>query len=85
MFDDYEDEDLTDLLPDPEDEFQEEEQRRQQYQRGRRMTVSEVSVDTLFLLCYLKNYRFSTKIFHFHFRSSFFIYLSHLFNNLIIN
>lgn len=43
MFDDFEDEDVTDLLPDPQDEFEEEERRRQQRQRGRRMTVSEVS------------------------------------------
>ncbi|KAF7992315.1 hypothetical protein HCN44_001640 [Aphidius gifuensis] len=42
MFDDFEDEDVTDLLPDPQDEFEEEERRRQQRQRGRRMTVSEL-------------------------------------------
>ncbi|XP_011312853.1 piezo-type mechanosensitive ion channel component 1 isoform X3 [Fopius arisanus] len=43
MFDDFEDEeDVTDLLPSPEDQVEEEERRERQRQRGRRMTVSEL-------------------------------------------
>lgn len=43
MFDDVDDEDVTEALPDSEMEIDEEEQRQQQRHKGRRMTVSEVS------------------------------------------
>jgi hypothetical protein len=42
MFDDLDDDDVTDLIPDDETEKKEKERRREQEQRGRRMTVSEV-------------------------------------------
>lgn len=42
MFDDLDDDDVTDLIPDNDTEKKEKERRREQEQRGRRMTVSEV-------------------------------------------
>lgn len=42
MFDDLDDDDVTDLIPDSDTEKKEKERRREQEQRGRRMTVSEV-------------------------------------------
>ncbi|XP_044597083.1 piezo-type mechanosensitive ion channel component isoform X3 [Cotesia glomerata] len=47
MFDDVDDEDVTEALPDSEMEIDEEEQRRLQRHKGRRMTVSEL-MSTLF-------------------------------------
>lgn len=44
MFDDVDDDDITEALPDSEMEIDEEEQRRLQRHKGRRMTVSEVSI-----------------------------------------
>lgn len=43
MFDDLDDDDVTDLIPDSDIEKKEKEHRREQERRGRRMTVSEVS------------------------------------------
>lgn len=43
MFDDLDDDDVTDLIPDSEIEKKEKDRRREQERRGRRMTVSEVS------------------------------------------
>lgn len=43
MFDDLDDNDVTDLIPDSEMERKEKKHRREQERRGRRMTVSEVS------------------------------------------
>jgi len=43
MFDDLDDDDVTDLIPDSEIEKKEKKRRREQEQKGRRMTVSEVS------------------------------------------
>lgn len=42
MFDDLDDDDVTDLIPDTESEKQEAEKRREAEKRGRRMTISEV-------------------------------------------
>ncbi|XP_020278165.1 piezo-type mechanosensitive ion channel component isoform X3 [Pseudomyrmex gracilis] len=42
MFDDLDDDDVTDLIPDSDTEKREKERRREQEQRGRRMTVSEL-------------------------------------------
>lgn len=42
MFDDLDDDDVTDLIPDSEAERKEKKHLREQEQRGRRMTVSEV-------------------------------------------
>ncbi|XP_057329611.1 piezo-type mechanosensitive ion channel component isoform X5 [Microplitis mediator] len=47
MFDDVDDEDVTEALPDSEMEIDEDEQRQQQRHKGRRMTVSEL-MSTLF-------------------------------------
>lgn len=43
MFDDLDDDDVTDLIPESEIERKEKERRREHEQKGRRMTVSEVS------------------------------------------
>lgn len=43
MFDDLDDDDVTDLIPDSDIEKKEKERRREQERLGRRMTVSEVS------------------------------------------
>lgn len=43
MFDDLDDDDVTDLIPDSDIEKKEKEYCREQERRGRRMTVSEVS------------------------------------------
>lgn len=43
MFDDLDDDDVTDLIPDSDIEKKEKEYRREQERQGRRMTVSEVS------------------------------------------
>jgi len=43
MFDDLDDDDVTDLIPDSDIERKEKKHLREQEQRGRRMTVSEVS------------------------------------------
>lgn len=43
MFDDLDDDDVTDLISDSDIEKKEKEHRREQEQRGRRMTVSEVN------------------------------------------
>lgn len=43
MFDDLDDDDVTDLIPDSDIEKKEKEHRREQERRGRRMTVSEVN------------------------------------------
>lgn len=42
MFDDLDDDDVTDLIPDTESEKKEAEERREAERRGRRMTISEV-------------------------------------------
>lgn len=42
MFDDLDDDDVTDLIPDTESEKQEAEKRHEAEKRGRRMTISEV-------------------------------------------
>ncbi|XP_012229785.1 piezo-type mechanosensitive ion channel component isoform X2 [Linepithema humile] len=42
MFDDLDDDDVTDLIPDSDTDRREKEHRREQEQRGRRMTVSEL-------------------------------------------
>lgn len=42
MFDDLDDDDVTDLIPDSEIEKKEKKLRQNQEQQGRRMTVSEV-------------------------------------------
>lgn len=42
MFDDLDDDDVTDLIPDTESEKQEAEKRHEVEKRGRRMTISEV-------------------------------------------
>ena len=44
MFDDLDDDDVTDLIPGTEAEKSEKEYRREQEKRGRRMTVSEVRI-----------------------------------------
>ncbi|XP_076644272.1 piezo type mechanosensitive ion channel component isoform X3 [Halictus rubicundus] len=41
MFDDLDDDDVTDMIPDTESEKEEQTRRREQEQRGRRMTISE--------------------------------------------
>lgn len=43
MFDDLDDDDVTDLIPDSDIERKEKKHRQEQERRGRRMTVSEVS------------------------------------------
>lgn len=43
MFDDLDDDDVTDLVSDSDIEKKEKERRREQERKGRRMTVSEVS------------------------------------------
>jgi len=43
MFDDLNDDDVTDLIPDSDLEKKEKKRHREQEQKGRRMTVSEVS------------------------------------------
>ena len=43
MFDDLDDDDVTDLVPDSDIEKKEKERRREQERKGRRMTVSEVN------------------------------------------
>jgi len=43
MFDDLDDDDVTDLIPDSDLEKTEKKLHREQEQKGRRMTVSEVS------------------------------------------
>lgn len=43
MFDDFDDDDTTDLMPDLDVEFDADELRRSPKQKTRRMTVSEVS------------------------------------------
>lgn len=42
MFDDLDDDDVTDLIPDTESEKKEEENQREAEKRTRRMTISEV-------------------------------------------
>lgn len=42
MFDDLDDDDVTDLIPDTESEKKEQQRREEQERRGRRMTISEV-------------------------------------------
>lgn len=42
MFDELDDDDVTDMIPDTESEKREAEKRRELEQRGRRMTISEV-------------------------------------------
>lgn len=43
MFDDFDDEDPTDIIPESDMDMEEDEQHRQSHGHGRRMTVSEVS------------------------------------------
>ena len=58
MFDDLDDDDVTDLVPDKED-LDEEERQLQQARRGRRMTVSEVRIIFEFYLGIIKVQHFA--------------------------
>lgn len=62
MFDDLDDDDVTDLIPDSDVEKKEKERRREQERRGRRMTVSEVSEVERKRMYHVKNHFIISRI-----------------------